>query len=76
MIKCNLNKILEDKKVSKYKLAKNTGIAYNAIKKLGAGDTISITFENLTKICNELDITVGELLENVKDTDNEEKAED
>ncbi|RMC95185.1 XRE family transcriptional regulator [Clostridium autoethanogenum] len=77
MIKCNLNEILESKKITKYALAKNTGISAHAIKKLADNQTNSISFENLTKICTELDIPVGDLLVNVKEVkDNKEKTED
>lgn len=77
MIKCNLNEILKSKKITKYALAKNTGISAHAIKKLADNQTNSISFENLTKICTKLDISVGDLLVNIKEfVDNEKKAED
>lgn len=75
MIECNLDKIIIEKGISKYALAKNTGISAHAIKNLCENKTISISFDTLTKLCDYLNVSVGDILENIKD-DDKEKAED
>ncbi|WPC42919.1 helix-turn-helix transcriptional regulator [Clostridium sp. JS66] len=79
MIKCNLNKYLESRKLTKYWLSKATGISTNALSNLANGRTHSISFDMLSKICTKLDCQIGDILENVKEyteINKIEKAED
>lgn len=66
MIKCNLDKILTERGITKYALAKATGISAHALKKLCDNDTVSISFEILSKLCIYLEIKVGDILENIE----------
>ena len=62
MIKVNLTKLLEDRGISMYRLAKDTEIAYQTLWKLNTGRAQRIGFDLLEKICLRLDCTPGELL--------------
>jgi len=62
MIKVNLTKLLEDRGISMYRLAKDTEIAYQTLWKLNTGRAQRIGFDLLEKICVRLDCTPGELL--------------
>ncbi|QQS46820.1 MAG: helix-turn-helix transcriptional regulator [Acidobacteriota bacterium] len=62
MIKVNLTKLLEDREVSMYRLAKDTEIAYTTLWKLNTGRAQRIGFDVLEKICLRLECSPGELL--------------
>lgn len=61
-----LNKTLERKKISQYKLAKDTGIAASTLNNLCNGKTTSIQFSILDKICEALNCEVSDILEHNK----------
>ena len=57
-MKVILNKTLENRKISQYKLAKDTGIAASTLNNLCNNKTSSIQFSVLYKICDALDCEV------------------
>ncbi|QQS42501.1 MAG: helix-turn-helix transcriptional regulator [Acidobacteriota bacterium] len=61
-IEVRINKLLKDRKRSAYWLAKETGISYTTIWRLGKGDALGINFATLEKICRALNCNPGELL--------------
>lgn len=63
VIQVNLEKLLERRKKTLYRLAKDTGISYNALHKLKAGKAKQISFDVLDRICEYLECNAGELLE-------------
>jgi len=61
-MKVILNKTLENRKISQYKLAKDTGIAASTLNNLCNNKTSSIQFSILDKICDVLDCEVSDIL--------------
>jgi len=62
-MKIKLKDILDSKDRTVYSLAKATGISQNNLSKLIKGDTISIRYDSLEKICNELSITPNDIFD-------------
>ena len=67
MIKVNLKKILKERKISLAKLSKATGISTNALSSFQNQKTESIYYPTIEAITKELDISVGELIEQVEE---------
>jgi putative transcriptional regulator len=67
MVKIKVNDILDKKNLSVYYLSKKTEISYNNLSKLIKGETRSISFEIIDKICSALDCEVGDIIEYVPD---------
>lgn len=61
-----LGEILADRKISKTEFSELTGISRNSISLLTLGHSEGIKFENLYKIAEVLDISIGELFEQEK----------
>lgn len=61
MLYLKLNEILQKRNKSMYWLSKNTGIAQNHISKMCNGETTSIRFDSLEKICTTLECPLNEL---------------
>lgn len=61
MIKLRLNYLLQQKKMSAYKLSKLTGISTNHIGKMIHEETSLIRFDTLEKICKTLKCTPNDL---------------
>jgi len=62
MIKTTLANLLKLRGRSLYWLAKETGIAYTTLHKLGKHETGGIDFRVLNKICGALECQPGDLL--------------
>jgi len=56
-----IKKIKSDKKISYYKLSKLSGLTHSQIQNIENGNK-AYTFESLLKICNGLDIDIGNLI--------------
>lgn len=67
MIKVNLKKILKERKISLAKLSKATGISTNALSSFQNQKTESVYYPTIEAITKELDISVGELIEQVEE---------
>lgn len=67
MIKTKLAEVLAGKEISMYRLAKDTGIAYTTIYKIGKGETERIDFHVLDKICTRLECQPGDLIVHLPD---------
>ena len=61
-MKIILDSALKKKKISQYKLAKDTGIAASTLNNLCNNKTSSIQFSVLDKICDALDCEVSDIL--------------
>lgn len=61
MIKLRLNYLLQQKKMSAYKLSKLTGISTNHIGKMIHEETSLLRFDTLEKICKTLKCTPNDL---------------
>lgn len=67
MIKVNLKKILKERKISLAKLSKATGISTNALSSFQNQKTESVYYPTIEAITKELDISVGELIEQIEE---------
>lgn len=66
-------KLLIDRKISKADLRKATGIAPNTMTKLRRDEEVTLTV--LGKICDELNVDYGDILEYVKEQPQERSKE-
>lgn len=62
MISLRVNEILKKKGLTPYWLGKQTGISQNNILKICNGETSTIRFDTLEKICKALDCTPNEII--------------
>jgi putative transcriptional regulator len=62
-MKIKLKEILEEKRISAYKLSEATGISANSLGKIINGKTTSIRYDNLEKICYVLGIEPNDIFE-------------
>jgi len=62
MIKSNLAVLLAERKMKVADLVRCTGINKSTLHKLYNDESVRIDFETIDKICNALDIEVGDLL--------------
>ncbi|MDW4322521.1 helix-turn-helix transcriptional regulator [Staphylococcus saprophyticus] len=65
-MKFRLGEILADRKISKSELSELTDISRNSISLLSLGHSDGIKFENLYKISEVLEISIGQLFEQEK----------
>lgn len=63
MLSLKINKILEHQNRSAYWLGKQTGIAPNNIGKICNGETSTIRFDTIEKICLALNCSIDDLFE-------------
>ena len=61
MLSLRVNKILEKKGLTPYWLGKQTGISQNNILKICNGETSTIRFDTIEKICKALECSIDEL---------------
>ena len=63
MLLLRVNKILEKKGLTPYWLGKQTGISQNNILKICNGETSTIRFDTIEKICKALECSINDLFE-------------
>ena len=63
MLSLRTNKILEKKGLTPYWLGKQTGISQNNILKICNGETSTIRFDTIEKICKALECSINDLFE-------------
>ena len=73
MVRLRILDILTEQGHSKYWLYKRLEMSYQKFNKIVNNETSSIRFDNLDKISRILNVPVGDLFEQVEDTNN--KAE-
>lgn len=62
MIKCNLSRLMGEKKLKISDVAKGTEINRGTITRLYHETAVRVDFDVLEKLCNYLDCDIGELL--------------
>lgn len=62
MLKFDIDDLLKKKNKTRYWLSKETGISYPALKKIADNETVSISIENLQKLCDALECNLNNLL--------------
>ena len=70
-----LDEVLAKKKRTRYWLAKETGVSEGNLGRLARGETTSIDFEVLERICNSLDCKTGDLLVFVREVEDSKSLE-
>ena len=63
MISLRVNKILKQQEKTSYWLGKQTGISQNNILKICNGETSTIRFDTIEKICKALECPINDLFE-------------
>ena len=63
MIKCNLSRLMGEKKLKISDVAKDTGINRGTITRLYHETAVRVDFDVLEKLCVYLECEIGELLE-------------
>lgn len=63
MIVLKVDKLLKDQNKTPYWLSKQTGISQNNIAKICNGETSTIRFETIEKICNALNCNVEDIFQ-------------
>lgn len=61
MLSLKINKILEEQGKTPYWLGKQTGISQNNILKICNGETSTIRFDTLEKLCKTLNCSINDL---------------
>lgn len=61
-----LEQILEDKKISKNKLMRDTNTDFKVLKRLGTGDCVRMDIYILARLCDYLDCEISDIVEYVK----------
>ena len=62
-MKIKLQEILDNRNISVYSLSKEIGVTGNNLGKLVKGETTSIKYDILEKLCNILNITPNDIFE-------------
>ena len=62
MINCQLSKILGEKRIKVAALARETGINKNTLHRLFNDEATRIELDVLDKLCEYLDVEIGEML--------------
>lgn len=65
MVKLRIKEILEEQHHTKYWLAKRLGMCYRNFNNMVENNTNSIRFDTLQRLCDILNVSVGELFEQV-----------
>jgi putative transcriptional regulator len=67
MINNRLSEIMGKKRIRMSELSRLTGLSVTAIFALYHNKTKSVSFDTMNKICNALEISIGELFEHIPD---------
>jgi len=73
MIKCNLSKILGEKRMHILELKRLTGLSYTTLSRLYHEKTTRIDFDTMDAICRVLEIQPGDLFEYIPEEKKETK---
>ncbi|MGE5444088.1 MAG: helix-turn-helix domain-containing protein [Ignavibacteriales bacterium] len=66
MIKCNLSRILGERKMTRIALAKKAGLTYKSLKPLYDETWKGFMWETIDALCKALSVQVGDLFEYVE----------
>ena len=61
-IKIRINELLEERSKTLYWLARQSGVPYQTIHRIGKRETDSISYAVLDKICDALNVEPGEII--------------
>ncbi len=67
MIKLTVDRIIDEKKITRYELSKRTGVAFPIIDKYYKNKVVRYDSYILDKICEALDCDISDIIEYTKD---------
>ena len=67
MIKLTIDRLIDEKKITRYELAKRTGAAFQIIDKYYKNKVVRYDSYILDKICEALDCDISDIIEYTKD---------
>ena len=73
MVRCNLKRIMVERKKWIRQLYRETGIRLQTLSKLSNNTWLTVSADVIEKLCVSLDVTPGELFEVVADKEKKEK---
>lgn len=62
-----INALAEEKKITKYRIAKNSGVAQTSLCEIVSGKNSNPTIETIEKIANGIGVTVSELIKKAEE---------
>lgn len=71
-VKCNLYNIRKKRQLKQTDLSKMTGISQKALSEIETGKSKGVSFSTLLKLCDILEISIGDLFEVSQDEHEEE----
>ena len=71
MVRITIDEILKKRKKTKYWLIKNMETSYQSFSKLMNNETTAIEFDTIDRICKLLNCKISDIMEYVKDDENE-----
>ncbi len=74
MIRCNLSRILGERRMHILELQRQTEVSYTTLSNLYHEKTSRIDFNTIDQICRVLEVQVGDLLEYVPDQQKPKKG--
>lgn len=64
-----INALAEEKQITKYRIAKNSGIPQTTLCEIASGKNSNPTIETIEKIANGIGVTVSELMKKAEELD-------
>ncbi len=74
MISCNLPVLLAERRLRVADLVRMTDISKSTLHRIYNDDTTRIEFDTLSKLCNVLEVTPGDILKYIPDELNKESS--
>ena len=71
LVRITIDEILKKRKKTKYWLIKNMETSYQSFSKLMNNETTAIEFDTIDRICKLLNCKISDIMEYVKDDENE-----
>ncbi len=74
-VKCNLYNIRKKRNLKQTDLSKISGMSQKALSEIETGKSKGVSFSTLLKLCEVLEVTVGELFEVIQDNQSQLEEE-
>ncbi|MEX0050284.1 helix-turn-helix domain-containing protein [Clostridium butyricum] len=64
-----INKLAEEKNITKYRIAKNSGIPQTTLSEIASGKNLNPTIDTIEKIAKGIGVPVSELMKKAEELD-------
>lgn len=64
-----INKLAEEKNITKYRIAKNSGIPQTTLSEIASGKNLNPTIDTIEKIAKGIGVPVSELIKKAEELD-------